>query len=78
MVYRAVLYTVFGPKADIVGQVFDRRLCVCACVRACVRACVCVCVCVCACMCELSAQVVFMKLSENLFFKYHDPGLSCS
>ena len=35
-------------------------VCVCACVRACVRVCVCV---------QLSAKVVFMKLSENLFFQ---------
>ena len=36
VVYRADLYTVFGPKADIGGQVLDPRLC------ACVRACMCV------------------------------------
>ena len=28
VVYRAELYTVFGPKADIVGQVLGTRLCV--------------------------------------------------
>ena len=39
VVYRADLYTIFGPKADIVGQVFSPRLCVCvgACMLACVR-----------------------------------------
>ena len=30
--------------------------------------CVCVCVCMHVCVTQLSAQVVFMKLSENLFF----------
>ena len=58
VVYTADFYTVFGPKADIVGQVLSPKLCVCVCVRACV--------CVCD---QLSAQVVFMKLPENLFFK---------
>ena len=39
MVYTADLYTVFGPKADIVGQYLGPRLCVCvwgACMLACV------------------------------------------
>ena len=30
VVYRADLYTVFGPKTDIVGQVLGPRLCVCS------------------------------------------------
>ena len=51
---------VFRPKADIVGQVLGPRFCVC------VFVCVCACIHVCD---QLSAQVVFMKLSENLFFK---------
>ena len=29
VVYRADLNTVFGPKADIVGQVLSPRVCVC-------------------------------------------------
>ena len=60
MVYRAYLYAIFGPNADIVGQVLGP--CVCACVWACVHAGMHVCD-------QISAQVVFMKLSENLFFK---------
>ena len=52
VVYRADLYTVFRPKADIVcvwgGGVGGVCMHVCD---------------------QLSAQVVFMKLSENLFFK---------
>ena len=28
-VYRADMYTVFGPRADIVGTVLGPRLCVC-------------------------------------------------
>ena len=38
-VYRADLYTVFGPKADIVVQVLGPRLCVY--VDACMLACEC-------------------------------------
>ena len=38
VVYRADVYTVFGPKADIVGQVLGHRLCVC--VHVCMHACV--------------------------------------
>ena len=38
VVYRADLYTVFGPKADIVGQVLSPRLCVY--VGACMLVCV--------------------------------------
>ena len=34
MVYRADMYKVFGPKADIVGQVLGP-----SCVHACVRVC---------------------------------------
>ena len=64
VVYRADLHTVFMPTADIVGQVLSPRLCMC------VYACVCVYVCACMHVCDqLSAQVVFMKLSENLFFE---------
>ena len=40
VVYRADLYTVFGPKADIVGQGLGPRFCVCVCVGACMLACV--------------------------------------
>ena len=41
VVYIADLYTVFGPKADIVGQVLGPRLCVCVCVHVCVRPTIC-------------------------------------
>ena len=39
VVYRADLYTVLWPKADIVGQVHGPRLCVCVCrcLHACMR-----------------------------------------
>ena len=51
---RVDLYTVFGPNVDIEGRVLGPRLCLCVCMHMCD---------------QLSAQVVFMKLSENLFFK---------
>ena len=39
VVYRADLYTLFRPKADIVVQVLGPRLCVCVCrcLHACIR-----------------------------------------
>ena len=40
LVYRAYMYTVFGPNVEIVGKVPGPRLCVCVCVCACVCACV--------------------------------------
>ena len=40
VVYRADLYTVFGPKADIVGQVHGLCVCMCVCECRCLHACV--------------------------------------
>ena len=60
-----VLYTVLTciPYSALRGTLWVRSSAlVCVCV------CVCMCVCVCVCVCDqLSAQVVFMKLSKNLF-----------